>query len=206
MKGLLLVDLQKDFCKNGALEVAQGEEIISVANHLIDLFNKNSSYIMATKDWHPVNHKSFAVNSVGELGKLGELNGLPQVWWPIHCVEDTEGAEFHKDLLPIKNVIYKGTNSEIDSYSGFFDNGRLQKTSLDNILKENDVDSLYIMGLATDYCVKYTVLDALELEYKVYLIKDGVKGVNMTPTDSDKAISEMIQKGAIIVNSKDIKF
>ena len=206
MKGLLLVDIQKDFCKGGALEVTHSEEIIPVANYLIEIFDKNSLFVIATKDWHPKSHKSFAVNSGGKLGQAGELNGLFQVWWPVHCVENTDGAQFHKDLFPVKNIVYKGCNPEVDSYSGFFDNGRLQKTGLDDILKKNNIDTLYIMGLATDYCVKYTVLDALELGYKVYLIEDGVKGVNINPTDSQKAIDQMIEKCANIINSADIIF
>lgn len=204
MKALLLIDIQKDFCKGGALEVAYSDEIIPIANSLITLFRNKNQMILGTKDWHPTSHRSFAINSNGKIGELGQLNGLPQVWWPVHCVENTDGAEFHSGLLPIENVIYKGQNTEIDSYSGFFDNGKLQKTELDNLLKKNKVDTLYIMGVATDYCVNYTVLDALDLGYKVYFISDGSKGVNVSPEDSQNAITVMEEKGAIIINSKNI--
>ncbi|MGF6906347.1 bifunctional nicotinamidase/pyrazinamidase [Fusobacterium sp. PH5-44] len=204
MEALLLIDIQKDFCKGGTLEVDHSEEIISIANELISLFNNKNKLVIGTKDWHPANHKSFAVNSNGKIGELGQLNGLSQVWWPIHCVENTDGAEFHSELLPIENVIYKGRDVEIDSYSGFFDNGKLHKTELDDLLKKNEIDTVYIMGLATDYCVKYTVLDALDIGYNVYFVSDGSKGVNINPEDTHNAIMEMQEKGAIILSSKNV--
>ncbi|WP_147386034.1 bifunctional nicotinamidase/pyrazinamidase [Fusobacterium perfoetens] len=206
MKALLLIDLQNDFCKNGALEVKDGDKVISVGNLLMEKFKNSNNMILATKDWHPITHKSFASNSDGKIGELGILNGLPQVWWPNHCVENTKGSEFHPNLNSkyIDKIIFKGTNKEIDSYSGFFDNGKLNKTELDSILKKNNIDTLYIMGLATDFCVKFTVLDALQLGYKVYLVEDGCRGVNLTPNSSLDAINEMKEKGAIIINSSEI--
>lgn len=204
MEALIVVDIQKDFCKGGALEVKNADDIIPVVNKLINKFQKQNKMIIATKDWHPETHKSFAVNSGGNVGECGFLNGLPQIWWPIHCVQNGSGSEFHDNLLPIKNIIYKGTDENIDSYSGFFDNGKLHKTKLDSVLKENKIETLYILGLATDYCVKFTVLDALDLGYKVYLIEDGCKGVNLNLNDSKNAIKEMISKGANIILSSDI--
>ncbi|MDU1911734.1 bifunctional nicotinamidase/pyrazinamidase [Fusobacterium sp.] len=204
MNGLILVDIQKDFCKNGALEVKDGDTIVPIANKLIELFKEKGEMIIGTKDWHPSSHKSFAVNSDQKIGEAGQLNGLYQIWWPVHCVQNENGAEFHSKLHPIENIVYKGENPEIDSYSAFFDNGKKHKTSLDDILKKNNIDTLYIMGLATDYCVKFTVLDALELGYKVYLIEDGCKGVDIFPEDSKKAINEMKNKGAVIINSNNI--
>ena len=206
MKALLLIDLQNDFCKGGALEVKEGDAVISVANSLLKKFKNEDALIVATKDWHPITHKSFAGNSNGKIGEVGMLNGLPQVWWPNHCVQNTFGSEFHPELNSnlIDKTIFKGTDEEIDSYSGFFDNGKLKKTELDTILKVNNVDTLYIMGLATDYCVKFSVLDALELGYKVYLIEDGCRGVNLTPTDSATSIKEMEDRGAIIIKSFEI--
>lgn len=206
MKALLLIDLQNDFCKGGALEVKEGDAVISVANSLLKKFKNEDALIVATKDWHPITHKSFASNSNGKIGEVGMLNGLPQVWWPNHCVQNTFGSEFHPELNSnlIDKTIFKGTDEEIDSYSGFFDNGKLKKTELDTILKVNNVDTLYIMGLATDYCVKFSVLDALELGYKVYLIEDGCRGVNLTPTDSATSIKEMEDRGAIIIKSFEI--
>ena len=204
MKALIVVDIQKDFCQGGALEVKNADEIIPVTNKLIEKFQQENNLIIATKDWHPKNHKSFAVNSNGKIGECGILNGLEQIWWPVHCVQNESGSDFHEKLLPIKNIVYKGTNEDIDSYSGFFDNGKLHKTELDNILKNNKIDTLYILGLATDYCVKFTVIDALELGYQVYLIEDGCKGVNLNPEDSKLAIEEMKKKGAHIISSKNI--
>lgn len=201
---LLLVDIQKDFCLNGALEVKDGDSIVPTANKLIDFFEEKKQLVVATKDWHPLNHKSFAVNSCKNVGDFGDLNGLPQVFWPIHCVQDTEGSEFHKDLKKVANVIYKGQNTGVDSYSGFFDNGKIYETNLNSTLKSSDIKTLYIMGLATDYCVKYTVLDALELGYEVYLVEDGIKGVNLNPNDSQNAIDEMCSKGAKLTNSSKI--
>lgn len=201
---LLLVDIQKDFCLNGALEVKDGDSIVPTANKLIDFFEEKKQLVVATKDWHPLNHKSFAVNSCKNVGDFGDLNGLPQVFWPIHCVQDTEGSEFHKDLKKVANVIYKGQNTGVDSYSGFFDNGKIYETNLNSTLKSSDIKTLYIMGLATDYCVKYTVIDALELGYEVYLVEDGIKGVNLNPNDSQKAIDEMCSKGAKLTNSSKI--
>lgn len=206
MKALLLIDLQNDFCKGGALEVKEGDAVISVANSLLKKFKNEDALVIATKDWHPITHKSFANNSNGKIGEVGILNGLPQVWWPNHCVQNTFGSEFHPELNSnlIDKTIFKGASEEIDSYSGFFDNGKLKKTELDTILKANNIDTLYIMGLATDYCVKFSVLDALELGYKVYLIEDGCRGVNLTPTDSLDSIKEMKNKGAIIIKSFEI--
>ncbi|MBN1467140.1 MAG: bifunctional nicotinamidase/pyrazinamidase [Fusobacteriaceae bacterium] len=201
---LLIIDVQNDFCKKGTLEVKEANSIIPPINQLINFFNKKNLFIIATKDWHPKNHKSFAVNSEKNIGDFAELNGLPQVFWPVHCIQNSFGSEFHKDLLPIKNIVYKGENPEVDSYSGFFDNGKKFKTNLDDILKKNEIDTLYIGGLATDYCVKYTVLDALSLSYKVFLLTDCIKGVNINTDDSDKSIEEMKQKGAYLINSKEI--
>ncbi|MGX6592346.1 bifunctional nicotinamidase/pyrazinamidase [Cetobacterium ceti] len=206
MKGLLIVDMQNDFCTGGALEVKESEYVIEPINKLIEKFNKNGDFIIGTLDWHPKEHKSFGENSNGEIGKIGELNGIPQIWWPVHCVENTFGAQIHKDILPFENKIYKGTSIEIDSYSGFFDNGRLKSTNLHKILCENNVDTLYIVGLATDYCVKFTVLDAIDLGYKVYVVKEGCRGVNINENDSILALENMEKMGAHIISIKDIKF
>lgn len=202
-KALLLIDLQKDFCRGGALEVENADEVIETANRVMKIFIRNKHLIVATKDWHPANHKSFAVNSNAKAGEVGILNGLEQVWWPVHCVEHTPGSEFHDrlDRKNISKIVYKGTDKEVDSYSGFFDNGRKNKTDLYSYLVENEIQELYVMGLAMDYCVKYTVLDALKLGYKVWLIEDGCKGVNMNSEDSLKAVEEMKKGGVLLANS-----
>lgn len=204
MKALLIIDVQNDFCEGGNLAVKNSLEIIPVVNDMIKKFEIKNDFIIATKDWHPANHKSFASVSNTKIGELGILNGLPQVWWPNHCIENTKGSELHKELLPIKNIVYKGNDPEVDSYSGFFDNNKVHETNLNKILKENNIDTLYILGLATDYCVKFTVLDALSLGYKVYLVADGCRGVNINPDDSEKAMQEMKNAGAVIIKSCEI--
>ena len=206
MKCLLIVDVQNDFCEGGNLAVADSLKIIPVVNSLIEKFEKNNDFIIATKDWHPACHKSFASVSKTNIGELGTLNGLPQVWWPDHCIENTKGSEFYPELLSdkIKNIIYKGNDPEVDSYSGFFDNNKVHETKLHSVLQKNKIDTLYVVGLATDYCVKYTVLDALSLGYKVYFIADGCRGVNINPDDSEKAVKEMKEAGAVIINSCDV--
>ncbi|WP_297432563.1 bifunctional nicotinamidase/pyrazinamidase [uncultured Cetobacterium sp.] len=204
MKALIVVDVQNDFCQGGALAVKDAHEIIPIVNKVIDLFNKNHHLVIATKDWHPANHKSFAKNSNGVIGEIGILNNLPQVWWPEHCIENTHGSNFHPALKEIKHIIYKGTNFEIDSYSGFFDNGKLKSTELLPLLKSNQISEIFVLGLATDYCVKYTVLDALDLGFKVNVIEDGCKGVNLSFDDSNKALKKMTEKGANIIKSDDL--
>lgn len=195
---LLLIDIQNDFMPGGTLAVPNGNEVVPVANRLIEQFK--NGLIVATQDWHPANHKSFASNHPGKKPfEMIDLNGLPQVLWTDHCVQGTLGAEFHEDLLPIPNVFCKGEDPEVDSYSGFFDNGKRRQTQLDMFLKENHVDQVDIMGLATDYCVKFTVLDALALGYKVNVIEDGCRAVNLKPGDGQAAYVEMETAGAKIL-------
>ena len=200
-RALLLIDIQKDFCKGGALAVPNGDEVVPIANAMISLFTERNEMVIATQDWHPANHGSFAANHPeNKLFDLIDLNGLKQVLWPTHCVENTTGAEFHDDLLPIPNVFCKGEDPTVDSYSGFFDNGKRNKTQLDDFLKENEITDLFIMGLATDYCVKFTALDAVELGYRVHLIATGCQGVNLNNNDVGNAILDMTKHGVVITN------
>jgi len=203
MKALLLIDLQNDFCPGGALAVEEGNLLIPIANELMPHFEM----VLATQDWHPANHGSFAANHPWRKpGQVIDLNGLPQVLWPIHCVQESFGAEFVPALHTsgIHKVFVKGTDPEIDSYSGFFDNGHRKATGLGDYLKAQGVDELYVMGIATDYCVKFTVLDALELGFKVNLIQDACRGVNLQPGDVERAVVEMSSKGAALVTSSEI--
>ncbi|WP_282780203.1 bifunctional nicotinamidase/pyrazinamidase [Phaeodactylibacter xiamenensis] len=203
MRALICVDIQNDFCPGGSLEVREGDQVIPVANKLMEHFD----LVVATQDWHPANHKSFAAMHPWRYpGDVIDLNGLQQILWPIHCVQGSFGAEFAPGLNAdaFEKVFVKGTDTEIDSYSGFFDNGHRKATGLGDYLKEKGVEEVYILGLALDVCVKFTVLDALGLGFKTYLVEDGCRGVNLNEGDSDKALSEMREKGAIIAQSDQI--
>src|SRR5216117_2401111 len=182
MKALLLVDIQNDFLPGGALAVPDGDKVIPVANKLQPAFPQ----VVATQDWHPANHGSFAANQPGKKpGDVIELNGLSQILWPVHCVQNTPGAAFvaELDLKPVAKVFQKGTDPGIDSYSGFFDNGHRKATGLEDFLKERGIEQIYVLGLATDYCVKFTALDARQLGFDVWLVEDGCRGVELKPGD-----------------------
>lgn len=203
---LLLVDLQNDFCPGGALAVQDGDAVISVANQAIAVCKAHDIAVVASQDWHPHNHGSFAVNAGAEAWTTGQLDGLPQVWWPVHCVQEQSGAAFHPQLdsQAFDYVVRKGQNSDIDSYSAFFDNGHRAATTLHEVLRGRQIERLVIMGLATDYCVKFTVLDALELGYQVALLEEGCRGVNLNPHDSQTAIGQMQQAGAKIITLSEL--
>lgn len=205
-RALLLVDLQNDFCAGGALAVPEGDSTVDVANDLICRFKARGEAIVASQDWHPARHGSFASVQGAEPYTQGELEGLPQTWWPDHCVQHTEGAALHPLLHAddIDAVFHKGENPTIDSYSAFFDNGHRQETGLDAWLRERGISQLVALGLATDYCVKFTVLDALELGYEVTVISDGCRGVNINPQDSLMAFQDMSVAGATIVTLADL--
>ncbi|EKT56255.1 bifunctional nicotinamidase/pyrazinamidase [Providencia sneebia] len=198
---LLLVDLQNDFCIGGALAVNESDAVIETANKAIALCQQQNIPVIASQDWHPANHLSFAVNSGTNIGEMGKLNGIPQVWWPVHCVQGEIGAEFHPKLNKeaICEVFTKGENPQVDSYSAFFDNDKVSQTRLHEWLQQQQITQLFIMGIATDYCVKYTVLDALKLGYNVDVLIDGCRGVNLSPMDSDLALAEMSQHGATLL-------
>ena len=200
MKALILVDIQRDFCPDGALAVHEGDQVVEVANRLME--NNIFDLVVATQDWHPENHGSFASNQKTDPFTLGELNGLPQVWWPDHCTWGSYGAQFHPklNLGKVATIFRKGMDPSVDSYSGFFDNGKRNSTGLANYLNGLGVDKVFVMGLATDYCVKFTALDAVGLGFNTSLIVDGCRGVNMNPEDSDKAIEEMREAGIDIVS------
>lgn len=201
MKALILVDIQNDFLPGGALAVSNGDEVIPVANHVSPKFE----LVFATQDWHPRDHGSFAANHPGKkVGDVVDLNGLSQILWPVHCVQNTRGAEFVAGLRTdrITMVFRKGTDPGIDSYSTFFDNAHRRSTGLADYLRGQGVREVAILGLATDYCVKFSVLDARELGFDVRVIEDGCRGVNLKPSDSADAIEEMRRAGAAIVTSR----
>ena len=202
-RALILVDIQNDFLPGGALAVRDGDKVIEIASQVGKAFD----LVIKTQDWHPANHKSFAKNHDLEVGTVIDLNGLPQFLWTVHCVQESKGSQFPATLPVFENefVFQKGGDIEVDSYSGFFDNGKKNSTGLGDFLREKKIDELFVMGLATDYCVKFTVLDALELGFKTHLIVDGCRGVNVNPGDVDEAINSMQEKGAILVQSSEIK-
>jgi nicotinamidase/pyrazinamidase len=202
-RALILVDIQNDFCPGGALEVPHGDEVVPVANRLAPAF----PLVVATQDWHPAHHRSFAAHHPGRKPfEMGELAGLPQILWPVHCVQGTPGAAFHRDLdlAHVHRVFAKGTDPSIDSYSGFFDNGKRKATGLGDWLRAEGADDLYVMGLATDYCVRATALDAHALGFAVTLVEDGCRGVEIAPGDVARAIEEMRRAGVRVVRSAEI--
>jgi nicotinamidase/pyrazinamidase len=195
MRALVLVDLQYDFMPGGSLAVARGDETVSVAQRLM----REHDTVLATQDWHPRDHKSFAANNPGTaIGEVVTVNGVPQVMWPEHCVRGTRGAELHDELDGITQVFQKGTNPEIDSYSGFFDNGHKKATGLEGWLREHGITDLTVVGLATDYCVKFTVLDARQLGFGVRVVTAGCRAVELQPGDGERAFAEMRAAGAVV--------
>lgn len=203
MIALLYVDIQNDFCAGGALAVPDGDAVVPVANALGARFE----LVLATQDWHPASHLSFAVNHPGKKAyELVEVDGLAQVLWPPHCVQGTRGAELHPQLdrSRVSRVFPKGTDERIDSYSGFFDNGHRKATGLGDYLQGAGVTSLVVLGLATDYCVKWTALDARRLGLGVRVVVDGCRGVGLDPEDVPRALEEMREAGVEIVRSHEL--
>ncbi len=203
MKALILVDIQNDFLPGGALPVPRGDEIVPLANRLQPHFD----LVVATQDWHPKNHASFAANHAGKRpGDSIDLHGLRQTLWPVHCVQDTAGAAFAPglELERIAKVFRKGTDPGIDSYSGFFDNGHRKATGLGNYLRDQGVTDVYVCGLAMDYCVKFTALDARVLGFQTLLIADACRGVELEVGDTDRALEEMKRAGVRVQASDEI--
>ena len=205
MKALLLIDLQNGFCPGGNLPVAEGDRVIPVANRLM----REGGYdlVVASQDWHPANHGSFASQHPGKSPfEMGALSGKPQMLWPDHCVQETADAAFHPDLETgrIQFVQRKGQDVGVDSYSAFRDNDRHALTGLAEWLKARGVTALDIGGLATDYCVKFSVLDALDLMpgVRVRFVEDLSRGIS--PEGVTAAIAEMKAAGAASVTSGEI--
>jgi nicotinamidase/pyrazinamidase len=201
MKALLLIDIQNDFLPGGSLAVPNGDEIIPLVNRVHERFD----LVAATQDWHPPSHKSFASNHEGrQVFEQIELHGLPQVLWPDHCVQGTAGAEFSTAVRWHKTeaIFRKGTNPEIDSYSGFYDNGHLKATGLGAYLKGRGVTTVYLAGLAADYCVYFTAKDALAEGFATFLIEDATRAISNE--GFEKAKKELLERGGHLVRSHDI--
>ncbi|MEM9187980.1 MAG: bifunctional nicotinamidase/pyrazinamidase [Myxococcota bacterium] len=200
VRALILIDLQNDFMPGGSLPVPAGTEVIAVANRELRRKGDRYDYVVATQDWHPRDHGSFAANHERTPGEVIDLHGLEQVLWPVHCVQDSSGAAFVDGLAIEKfdRVFRKGTDRTVDSYSGFFDNGRRHDTGLADWLRTQGVDEVYCLGVATDYCVKFTALDAASEGFATHLLRDGCRGVDLRPGDSERAIGEMEAAGVRI--------
>lgn len=198
MKALLLIDIQNDFLPGGALAVPGGDEIIPVVNKLQRYFD----LVVATQDWHPQNHKSFAANHPDkEVFDKITLQGLEQILWPVHCVQGSSGAQFSDSLHMdcVEAIFRKGMNADIDSYSGFFDNGHLKSTGLADYLRARKVKEVYLAGLAGDYCVYFSAKDALKEGFETYFIKDATRAIN--DESFETAIGEIYSnKGKIILS------
>lgn len=199
-KALILVDLQNDFCQGGHLAVPGGDEVIPLANQVAPFFD----LVVASQDWHPEDHASFAVNHPGfAVGEMTEVEGLSQILWPAHCIQNSPGAALHPVLNKqlIHKTVFKGTDKKIDSYSAFFDNAHRRSTGLGDYLRAEGVTDVYILGLATDYCVKYSALDAIHLGFKTFLIEDACRGVELRTGDVDQALADMRNAGVSIISS-----
>lgn len=198
-RALIIVDVQNDFCEGGALEVPNGSDVVPYINEL--MIANEYEQIILTQDWHPASHKSFASNNGKQVGDTIMLNGVKQFMWPEHCVQGTYGAEFHKDLNVAKAnyIIQKGKNEEIDSYSGFQDNNHFMKTGLEDYLKYHNIQMVEIAGLALDYCVKATCIDAANAGFITCLHFNGTKAVNVKPENGRDAIYEMLERGVTIL-------
>lgn len=178
---LIMVDVQNDFCPGGSLAVKEGDQVVKPLNHAQKFFR----HIFATRDWHPEDHSSF-------MGRGGP--------WPPHCIQNTYGAKFHPDLeISRAYVISKAFEKDKDAYSGF------QGTDLEARLKRESIKRVFIGGLATDYCVRATALDALNAGFEVVLLEDAIRGVDVKPGDSEKAKVEMKEKGAVLGKASELE-
>lgn len=203
MNALIVVDIQNDFLPGGALAVKDGDKIIPIVNQIMKKFD----LVIATQDWHPKDHGSFATNHAGKnAGEIIPLFGIDQILWPDHCIQDSSGAEFSSELDAdlFGQIFQKGTDILIDSYSGFFDNGKKKDTGLNEFLRAKDVQDVFIVGLAMDYCVKFTALDAAELGFRTFVIPDATKAVNLHGDDFETSLNEMMEKGIGLIYSSEI--
>jgi len=199
---LILIDIQNDFCPGGALEVGEGNEIVEVANKLQEKFRVK----IATQDWHPPNHTSFASNHLDKLPfSTTEMFYGTQVLWPDHCIQGKKGAEFHPKLITNSTdlIIRKGFRTEIDSYSAFFDNDHKTPTGLGGYLKARGINSIYLCGLALDFCVYFSAIDGVNLDLEVNVIKDACRAIDLDGS-LEMAINDMKNKGVNLITSNDL--
>jgi len=199
---LIITDIQNDFCPGGALAVAEGNEIIPIVNSLAQKFDK----VVATQDWHPSDHVSFAATHNKELYDVITIDGIQQVMWPVHCVQGSLGADFHKDLdlRPVDLIIRKGSHRSIDSYSTFMENDKKTITGLHSYLQGFAIQDLYFCGLATDYCVYYSAVDARNMGFNVSVILDACRGVDVPAGNLADTVQAMKERGIRILNHDEL--
>ncbi|KAJ5075585.1 pyrazinamidase/nicotinamidase [Anaeramoeba ignava] len=203
-RAFIIVDVQNDGIQEGPLTVPKGSGVVPVIN---SIRKKNKfDLIVLTQDWHPSNHSSFAINNNAELFSVKELETGPQIMWPVHCVQNTEGSQFVSDLIREESdiIIQKGTNPKVDSYSAFWNNNKSEKTDLEDILNQNNITDVYVCGLAYDYCVSFTAVGSVECGFKTFFIEDATEGLEEETIL--KAKEKMEKIGVIFVKSIDLDF
>jgi nicotinamidase/pyrazinamidase len=202
-EALIIIDVQNDFCPGGSLAVSEGDMIIPIINEVAAKFG----IVVATKDWHPQGHVSFASRHGKQPFEHIELEYGKQVLWPDHCIQGDAGASFHPELdqRPLTMVLHKGTSRELDSYSAFLENDHATPTGLDGYLRTHGITRVFICGLATDVCVKFSALDAVQYGLETYLIEDACRGVNVPEGSVDSALHDMTEAGVQCIGSSDLR-
>jgi nicotinamidase/pyrazinamidase len=199
MKALIVVDVQNDFLPGGSLAVPDGDAVIPVINDLMPTFD----LVVATQDWHPAEHESFASRHLGQApGDVIDLHGVQQILWPDHCIQHCSGASFASglDVHHFDFIVRKGTDPAIDSYSGFFDNDQRRATGLAEFLSERGVDEVVVCGLAADYCVKFTALDAIRLGLATTVLSNATRAVNLNEDDFERSMAEIVRAGGRVID------
>lgn len=200
---LLVVDVQNDFCPGGALPVANGDQVLAPIHRIAARFR----HVLLTQDWHPANHTSFAANHPGKHPYQSiQLSYGPQTLWPVHCVQGSDGARFHAGLhLPQAELILrKGFHADIDSYSAFFENDRVTPTGLASYLRERGLKRIFLAGLAYDYCVAYSALDARRLNLPVVVIRDACRAIDLDGSVA-RMEAEFAKSGVTVIESPEIE-
>jgi nicotinamidase/pyrazinamidase len=201
---LLVIDVQNDFCPGGSLAVEGSHRVVPVINRIMSLFG----LVVATQDWHPADHLSFAANHSGKnVFDTEEVCGIDQILWPEHCIAGTRGAQFHPDLnsAAFDMILRKGRQKKIDSYSAFLENDHRTSTGLEFYLKGLEVVRIFLCGIATDVCVYYSALDGLNLGFEVFIIEDGCRGIDNPPGTLKERVDKMIDEGVKVINSKELE-
>lgn len=206
--GLIIVDMQNDFMPNGALPVEEGDLIVDDINKIAEIFKRKNGKVILTQDWHPKNHKSFASQHPNkDPGDKYQSEGIGPILWPDHCVQDSKGADFHKDLKKdlADAIIQKGMNPAIDSYSGFIENDKKSETGLADKIRSLGVERIFVCGLALDYCCYFTAVDGVDLGFKVYFLVDLTKGIDLPSGNISNSLKNMVNKGIKFANKDSFK-